>query len=182
LIDGVADLVPDGNDPEVCNGFVSELHGWAIEFHCPIIGVIHLNPGALDQTRGHLGSQLERNSETNLRLEKLEESTVVWSDKNRRAPILKSRGPCFAWSDEKGMHVSVPNMEQVREEEKVRKLRELAQAVLASEDKSYLTWTEFIAGIQKVDKIGDSGARKKFELMRSEGVVRKTAFGRYEAA
>jgi hypothetical protein len=47
-----------------------------------IVGVIHFNPGG-EKTRGHLGSQLERKAETNLRL-----------DKVRRAPaatILRTR-------------------------------------------------------------------------------------------
>jgi hypothetical protein len=180
LVDGVADVVPDVTDPEVSNGLVSEFHGWAIEFHCPLIGVIHLNPGAQDKTRGHLGSQLERKAETNLRLEKLEGTTVVWSDKNRRAPILKSRGPCFAWSDDKGMHVSVPNIEEAREKEKVDRLRRLAEAVLGAAEKPYLTWTEFKNGVQQIDGLQDSGARKKFEQMIAAGVVQKTAFGRYQ--
>ena len=108
LIDGVADMVPDVNDPETSNAFVSDLHGHAILYKCPIIGIIHLNPGT-EKTRGHLGSQLERKSETNLRMEREgdTEAIVLWADKTRKAPILKRTAPRFAWSDEAGMHVSV---------------------------------------------------------------------------
>lgn len=106
LIDGVADFVANVNDPAECNAFVATLHGIAIERDCSIIGVIHFNPGG-EKTRGHLGSQLERKAETNLRLDKENGVTVVWSDKQRRAPIPRESGPCFAWNDEAGMHVSV---------------------------------------------------------------------------
>lgn len=71
LVDGVADAVNDVNDPAEANAFVAELHALAIEFHCSVIGVIHVNPGGGEnwKTRGHLGSQLERKAETNLKCE-----------------------------------------------------------------------------------------------------------------
>jgi hypothetical protein len=108
LIDGVADLVNNVNDPEESNNFVAELHAMAIEHDCPIIGVIHQNTtGTNGKTRGHLGSQLSRKSETNLRLDKDDDGTIeVWSDKQRRAPIPQGKVR-FAWSDEAGMHVTV---------------------------------------------------------------------------
>ena len=110
IIDGTADLVNDVNDPEECNAFVAELHGLAIEHHCPVINVVHENPGASNsgggKMRGHLGSQLERKAESNLVLKKTEEVTVVFSEKMRRSPILEKDGPRFRWSDEEGMHVT----------------------------------------------------------------------------
>lgn len=108
LLDGVADMVADVNEPEACNAFVADLHSQAIQHSCPIVGIIHLNPGT-EKTRGHLGSQLERKAETNLRLEREGENDtiVMWSDKNRRAPISKATGPRFAWNSEAGMHLSV---------------------------------------------------------------------------
>jgi len=179
IVDGVADLAADVNNPEEANGLVTQLHGEAIRFHCPIIGVIHLNPGAQDKTRGHLGSQLERKAETNLRLEKLDDTTVAWSDKNRRAPILRSRGPCFVWSDEKQMHVRVPNIEQVREEEKRRELSDLAQAVFDAANKPSLTWKECVEGIQKAAGDKESMARKRMDAMRKLGALTKSFQGRY---
>jgi hypothetical protein len=105
LVDGVADLVVDVNDAGESNTYTAHLHQTAIEHDCAVVCVIHTNPSS-EKTRGHLGSQLERKSETNLRLEKSGEITVVFSDKNRRAPIQKENGPRFVWSDEAGMHVS----------------------------------------------------------------------------
>src|SRR2546430_13294089 len=45
IIDGIADLVSDVNDAEECNGLVAELHASAIKYNCPIICVLHENPG-----------------------------------------------------------------------------------------------------------------------------------------
>jgi hypothetical protein len=105
FLDGIADFVSDVNDPAEANAFIAQLQDLAIQFDAPITGVIHFNPGS-DKSRGHLGSQFERKAETNLRLDKTNEITTIWSEKQRRAPIPKGSGPSFTWSDEAQMHVS----------------------------------------------------------------------------
>ncbi len=122
LIDGVADFVADVNDAAASNAFVAELHDFAINFDCAIIGVIHFNPGT-EKTRGHLGSQLERKAETNLRLDKADGVTTIWSDKQRRAPIPKDTGPRFSWNDDAGMHLSCGTNEARRESASVERMR-----------------------------------------------------------
>ena len=104
FIDGICDLVSDVNDAAEANAFVAELQDNAIHYTCPIVGVIHINPSSEEKTRGHLGSQFERKSETNLRLDKKDEITTIWSDKQRRAPIPKGSGPSFRWDDDLEMH------------------------------------------------------------------------------
>jgi phage/plasmid primase-like uncharacterized protein len=107
LIDGYADLVSDVNDSAESNDLVARIHGLAIQYHCHISGIIHLNPGS-EKSRGHLGSQLERKAETNLQMEKdkAEESSIIFSTKNRRAGIPKSLGIAFQWDEDSKMHVS----------------------------------------------------------------------------
>ena len=108
LIDGVADLCHDVNDPEEANALVDTLYKWAIEYYVPIICVLHENPGTTTgKTRGHLGSQLERKAATNLRLEKSADGRIeIFTEKARRGHVGKGSGPCFEWSDEASMHVS----------------------------------------------------------------------------
>jgi hypothetical protein len=107
LIDGYCDLVSDVNDSPECNDMVARLHGLAIQYACHINGVIHLNPGT-EKSRGHLGSQLERKAETNLQMEKDkdDESSLIFSTKNRRAGIPRNLGIAFKWDDEEKMHLS----------------------------------------------------------------------------
>jgi len=123
FIDGVADLCLDVNDAEECNGLVAELHSGAIRYDCNIISIIHKNPGS-DKTRGHLGSQLERKAETNLQLDKDDQVTVVWSAKQRRAPIEKKDGVAFTWDEQTKMHVSY-----AKEPTMAKNLRELVGLV-----------------------------------------------------
>lgn len=108
VIDGTADLARSVNDEEESNALERWVRNLAINYQCCVVNVIHQNPGG-DKSRGHLGSQFERKSETVLMLEKKEERTLVFSTRTRRAPILKDSAPCFEWSDEAKAHVSCVN-------------------------------------------------------------------------
>jgi hypothetical protein len=136
ILDGTADFVTDVNDQTECNAFVAELHAMAIDHDCPIINVVHENPGQDGgKMRGHLGSQLERKGESNLRLQKTHEVTVLFSEKQRGAPILEKDGPRFAWSNEAGMHVTVEAAGAVRDAAKRDRLSDIAEAVFGHREK-----------------------------------------------
>lgn len=106
ILDGLGDLCSDPNDTEESLALIDELHQLAIQFNTVIVCVLHENPGSeIGKTRGHLGSQLERKAETNLRLEKDGDGvTVMFSERARSAFISKEKGPRFAWNDEEKMH------------------------------------------------------------------------------
>lgn len=106
IIDGVADLVTDPNNPEECFPLVTRLHKWAIELDTTIISILHMNPGSEVKGRGHLGSQLERKSESNLTLTKDGEVTSITSMRQRGKSIPKDKAPSFKWSDDHMMHRS----------------------------------------------------------------------------
>lgn len=108
FIDGVGDLIGDVNDLKAATSLVALLRGLATEYDCPFIVVLHLNPSG-DKTagRGHLGSQLERKAESNLRLDMDASGACrIWSTKQRRKPIPKQYAIPFRWDDDKGMYVS----------------------------------------------------------------------------
>ncbi|MGB8167554.1 MAG: DnaB-like helicase N-terminal domain-containing protein [Chthoniobacteraceae bacterium] len=108
IIDGIADLCRSLNDDVAAFGLIDQLHRLAIKYDCVIVCVLHENP-TTDQgkTRGHLGSQLERKAETNLRLEKDSQGvTVIFAERARSAHIPKDQGSKFQWDTEQAMHVS----------------------------------------------------------------------------
>lgn len=184
IIDGVADLVLDVNDPAQSNALVAELHEMAIRYNCPIICVIHDNEGRMTNGdgRGHLGKQLMRKAESNLRLEKTNEITVIYSEKMRRAPILKKDGPRFRWSDADGMHVSCETVATSREEEKRERLRDQADAVFVAAGVSALSWSALRAEIAKSEGLSPGGAGKRFDAMKALGVVTKDVVGLWRLA
>jgi hypothetical protein len=178
ILDGAADFVNDVNDPGECNPFVAELHSLAIEYNCPIINVVHENPGQdFGKMRGHLGSQLERKAESNLRLRKQDETTVVFSEKMRRAPILEKDGPRFRWDNQAKMHLSVASAGNVKDDLKRDKLRDMAAAVFEHLSKPSARYGEFLKAFQEVRKISPSYAEDKFSEMKHLGVVQKDIIG-----
>lgn len=172
VIDGVADLCSDVNDAAEGNAIVAELHAMAIKYDCPVVTVIHENPTqATGKMRGHLGSQLERKAETNLRLTRDGEITVVHADKNRGAPITEKFGPRFAWNTEAGGHLSVASAFQSKAEQKTQELRELAEEVFG--DAQGLKYAPLVAAIVEARGCSPKTAERKFGEMKKTGVVHR---------
>ena len=177
FLDGLGDFAVDPNDPGEAFALIDELHQLAIRYSAPIFCVLHENPGenTSGKTRGHLGSQLERKAETNLRLSKDAEGiTVVYAERARHAHIPKDRGPRFAWSNEAGMHVSSETREKIKTNAKRQELEEVAAQVFKGiPSAAGLSWTEIHKRITKVEGIKHAGARKKFQAMKNCGVIRQ---------
>jgi AAA domain len=179
IVDGVADVANDVNDQGESNAIVGELHALAIKYDCSIVICIHLNPGKEVKMRGHLGSQCERKAETNLKIEKDgDHASVLWADKNRRSPILKSMGPRFRWDYERGMHSSIESLGVVRKEAARTELQELfSQSILANGSRSY---SEMADRIMSLTGRGKSTAERKIKDATDAGLIQKNAAGSYE--
>ena len=180
LLDGAADFVRNVNDPAECSDFVAELVGIAIERDCPLINILHFNPGT-DKTRGHLGSHLERKSETNLRLDKDGDRTTIWSINQRRAPILKRDGICFRWSDEAGMHVICQSGGEVRNDAARDLLSRVAMDAFSKV--ASMKWTDLKNAVRwsKIysQPLTDDGAAKAVKKMGDLQLIKKNASGLY---
>ncbi len=174
LVDGYADLVADVNDASECNAFVSRLHDCAIEWDCPIVGVLHFNPGT-EKGRGHLGSQLERKSETNIRLDKEEGVTELWSEKQRRAPILKGKGPLFAWNDDSQMHVSVEAGQTARQAEEIRLERRKVEEVFAGHPS--MRYSDLVSTVKSTLTVSDRTAERRVDKWDKLRLIQKSVAG-----
>ena len=179
LIDGAADLVTDVNDAAESNEFVAMLHDMAIKGDCSILGVIHFNPDST-KVRGHLGSQLERKAETNLRLDKSHEVTTIWSNKQRRAPIPKGTGPCFQWSDEAEMHVSIETRQTIMDKEEVERLTLLAEKVFG--EHSSMRHSELVSTVSAQEKKDKRTAERRISRMTTLKIIKKSEAGLYARA
>jgi hypothetical protein len=179
IIDGGADLVADVNDAGECNAHVAELHALAIAHDCPIIVVIHFNPGS-EKTRGHYGSQLERKAESNLKLEKdAGEITEVWADKQRRQPIPKGTGPRFRWSNDHGMHVSCPaNFIGPAEEARREALKAERDDVFG--DRRAMTYTNLRERVMATVKVQQRTAERRIDTWKRADIIGKTVANLWE--
>ena len=85
IIDGIADLVTNPNDPAQSAIIYQFLLQASAKYNCHIMVVIHSNHSAVNKDkddamsrgRGHLGSDLERKSEANISLKKPESDSTV---------------------------------------------------------------------------------------------------------
>tara|TARA_R110000744_G_scaffold143565_2_gene255522 strand:- start:8857 stop:9699 length:843 start_codon:yes stop_codon:yes gene_type:complete len=68
IIDGIADLVTDVNNISESNEVVQKIMEFSQNFNCHIMTVIHSNYGS-EKPTGHLGSFLEKKTETQIQLE-----------------------------------------------------------------------------------------------------------------
>ncbi len=176
FIDGVADLVQDVNEPEEANGLVGALHQFASDTACVVVVALHHNPGS-EKSRGHLGSQLERKSESVLVLRKADGVISITCQPARHAEVSGDKAPCFTWSTEAGMHISTKSKAASKDDRKRTDLIELADEVFAT--KSPLRWTEMRAGIMKVRACVESTASEVISDLRRLGVISRDAFGSY---
>ena len=175
ILDGVADLVHDVNDAMEGNGFIAKLHGLAISHDCPIISVLHENPAQdSGKMRGHLGSQLERKAESNIRLKRVGDTTVIFGEKMRGAPILEKDGPCVRWSPIDDMHMSVSNLSLTADDRLRAELEDETEDIFRPHLVTVLSRKDLITGIQGArPPIGVSGAGKRFDHMKRLGVIIK---------
>jgi hypothetical protein len=182
LIDGVGDFAIDVNDTAESNGLVAELHALAIRFDCPIVCVLHENPGenSHGKTRGHLGSQLERKAESNLRLVKDTNGvTIIFSEKSRGASISRERGPRFKWDDSKMMHVSHVPLSEGRNEAKKDVMSSLVDEIFkdVAGYNGGLSWEAVHQRIEKIEDLSRGGARKRFDKLAEASLIHKTSAG-----
>jgi len=180
ILDGVADFMRDPNNAEEAFALVDKLHGEAVRLNCLIIAVIHENPGGMDsgKTRGHLGSQLARKAETNLRIRKDASTAIstIWADHARSCHIPQSHGICFQWSDKMGRHVGCGRASAIKADAKHGEYRKLAEHAFG--DQSAMTFTELREALREAlkkdpegKKASEETAKRRIREFKAEGIV-----------
>jgi hypothetical protein len=171
IIDGIGDLCADVNDAAEANALVAEMEALAVQHRTLVVCVLHENHNSESgKTRGHLGSQLARKAETNLRLEKDGEGvTVMYADTSRSVHISKADGVCFQWSDEVKAHVSANRVAPAdREREELEQLASKCYLQTVS-----MPWSELKAAIQRITRRSESHAERTIRSMASNSVIEK---------
>ena len=177
FIDGVGDLVFDVNDLAEACGLIAELHQLATETHCVIVTALHHNPGG-EKTRGHLGSQIERKSESVLVLRKDGETISISCKPARRAEITDDQAPRFTWDAAMSMHRLTQSKITTADDRKRMELGTLADEVFG--DKPNLKWVELRDAIMTARGWAKTTADNKINAMVAVEVITKSAFGVYE--
>ena len=181
VIDGVADITPDPNNPEECFPLVDNLHALADKFLCLIVLVLHENPNAENgKTRGHLGSQLERKVETPIVIEKgADEIVAMYARPSRDCYWPKSEAVYFKYDEAEGMHISVPDPTSSRiakrNSEKKVNLQSLAEKVISGGMRN----CDLKEAIMGEEHVADRTAANRISAMLKMDVIKKTNDGLY---
>lgn len=69
IVDGIRDLIPDINKSDDASEIIGRFMQWTSEYNIHIHTVLHQNKGD-DNSRGHLGTELDNKAETILRVER----------------------------------------------------------------------------------------------------------------
>lgn len=179
VIDGIADFISDVNETIEANAIVKFFEDLAIKFNCPIITIVHTNPGS-DKERGHLGSQCQRKSESVLSIKNEGDISYMEPKLLRMAgrgdiPILQ-----FAYSKEKGYHVGLgvkPSSEESKEQKYVLQLSEIATKVFGGQKS--LKYNESIKDIMERGAVGMNKAKKFLSDMTDREILNKDDLGYY---
>ena len=184
IIDGIADLVTNPNDPAQSAIIYQFLLQASAKYNCHIMVVIHANQSALSKDkaepmsrgRGHLGSDLERKSEANISLKKPESDSTVT---NVTFESTRDKTPeNFAFRiDGNGMprtcdFVAVTS-KQERENEKI------AQVVQVMKSKQVSLWAACDLKQELTAlSISESTAKRLMKLALDAGLIEKIGSGK----
>ena len=176
FIDGVADLCKSPNDDIEAFALVEQLAHLAITHACPIIVVLHENPSGFEtgKTRGHLGSQLERKAESNLRIAKDAKSgaSLIFSERCRHACISRDDALRFAWSIPDGMHMTVePETKESKAETARTAEQPECQAVFAGHV-GQMPYSELKQRIMTETHVSEPTAKRRIKLWLSIGLIK----------
>lgn len=183
LIDGVADLLHDPNDPAEAFGLVEELHRLAAKYDCGVLTILHLNPATqTSKSRGHLGSQLERKAESILQLEKDDEAVTAWLYRARNAFLPKSEGQRFAWDDNAGMFMPVAGSrsEAVAAAKAERERAELERLAGLVGRNGPRKPGQFIKDIETLENCAKATAERRFARMKATSIIHQNLNGEWE--
>lgn len=187
ILDGAGDMVTDTNDLEQaieCRIFLREL---TVKHNLSILTTLHPNPNS-DKPRGHIGSEIIRESEGVLIIKKGEgDCRLITSDfehgKNRNGANVQS---AYKWSDESNMFISIDvevmamEAQAAKDEKKIHAMVDLAVDILPP--LVSMTDGEMITAIVSMTGKKEPTARRYKKDMVDFNIIVKRTDGRYSIA
>jgi hypothetical protein len=170
IIDGGADYLASVNDEEASVKIIEYFTHLAIKYKCPVIIIIHLNPGS-EKERGHFGSTAQRKCYGLLTIKKEGDISTVEPKLMRKAgngdiPLLH-----FTFSKEKGYHIQIdaPNKEAAKAVKEMDKVKVIAYEIFVPPIS--FTHTEAVEKIMQKTGRGKTTAKAMLDNMKGWGFL-----------
>jgi hypothetical protein len=180
IIDGATDYISSVNAEEESNAAVKFFEELAIKYSAPVILIIHTNPNS-DKERGHIGSQLQRKSESVLTIKTEGDISILEAKFLRMAGKDKVQAMQFKYDPLKGYHVGignkVPELANDKDTVRVGLIEKIALEVFAPP--SSHSYNEAIERIMKVSRKGTTMAKGMFKEMKAHGMITQGEDGRW---
>lgn len=189
IIDGIADLVTNPNDPAQSAIIYQFLLQASAKYNCHIMVVIHSNHSAVNKDkddamsrgRGHLGSDLERKSEANISLKKPESDSTIT---NVKFESTRDKTPeNFAFRiDGNGMPRPCDFVEVTSKQEKqVQKVVQVVQIMKSRQVTKWAhgdLWRALVGANSGAKQISPRTAKDLIKSAYEAGLIEKTEEGR----
>lgn len=189
IIDGIADLVTNPNDPAQSAIISQFLLQASATYNCHIMVVIHANQNAVNKDkddamsrgRGHLGSDLERKSEANISLKKPESDSTIT---NVKFESTRDKTPeNFAFRiDGNGMPRPCDFVQVTSKEEKqVQKVVQVVQIMKSKQVTKWAhgdLWRALVGANSGAKQMSPRTAKDLIKLAYEAGLIEKTEQGR----
>ncbi len=172
-LDGGADYIDDVNDAMLSNGLVKAFEQLAIQFKAPVIVIMHLNPGGSGKERGHLGSQLQRKSESVINIKREGEISTIEAKLLRNGGNSDAPAIQFVYDKSKGYHAYLGEAAKADPGEKDRKRVELIRKITdeAFAPPNSFAYSDAIERIMKVSGKGLNTSKAMFKEMKIHGMI-----------
>ncbi len=171
VIDGLADYIKDVNDGEDSNAIIKFVEGLAIKYRVPIIVIVHTNPGS-DKERGHLGSQLQRKSESVLAVKLEGDISFIEPKFLRMAGKGNIPQLSFKYCQKKGYHIDngvMIDSEDRKEAIKFEMVSSLCKSIFSGQVSC--GYKEAIQHIEKESGKKTATAKGYFKTMKENDMI-----------
>jgi hypothetical protein len=175
-LDGGADLLTTLNDEETSNALTRKLMSLAAEYSCGILVAVHENEQSQSgKARGHLGSQLSRKMEAEIKVKrsKQEGASIIYVPIGRNGDVPESKGVSMVWDDNLSMMVGQAAGE-IKDQEAERKRLELrGEAIEVSHhcQGRDMTYGEIKDAIKQVMCHPESTAKRRIKEWTEAGLL-----------
>lgn len=184
VVDGIAEYVISPNDDKESNSVVHFFTNLADQYQIPIILILHYNPGT-EKGRGHLGSQLERKSESVISITKhqTEKSiSLIQAVLMRNASVDDFGMIEFCYDKERGYHTYLQSAtkqevaerkREAKQEENRKLLKEYADEIF--QGRSTIKHSELTTTLMQMTGKKERTARTHISDMVNYGIITKSA-------
>lgn len=178
IIDGGADYILSVNDESAASLIVQYFTHLAIKYECPVIVVVHQNPGS-DKERGHFGSEIQRKCYGLLTITKEGDISTLAPKIMRKAGNADIPLISFKYCKQKGYHIPVESVD--KDEMRVQKDRKRHEDIASQIFKPLiaLNYTDAVSAIMKETSRGERTAKNMISNMAGWGYIKKFEDGLY---